>query len=66
MKTTLIAAIFLEAIALLHLLRLLFGWSVIVGTTAIPMWPSFLVVPIFGWIAIQLLRNRKKQAPLQP
>ena len=66
MKPTLIAAIILAAIALLHLLRLLFGWSVIVGTTAIPMWPSFLVVPIFGWIAIQLLRNRKKQQPLQP
>ena len=66
MKTTLIAAILLEAIALLHLLRLLFGWSLIVGTTAIPMWPSILVVLVFGWLAIQLLRIRKKLPQLQP
>ena len=60
MKTTLIAAIILAVIALLHLLRLLLGWSFIIGTTAIPMWPSFLVVAVFGWLALQLLRNGEK------
>jgi hypothetical protein len=57
MKPTLIAAIILAAIALLHLLRLLLGWSILVQTTSIPMWPSFLVVAVFGWLAFQLWRN---------
>ena len=60
MKPTLIAAIILAAIALLHLLRLLLGLSLVVETTAIPMWPSFLVVAVFGWLALQLWRNEEK------
>ena len=60
MRTTLIAAIVLAVIAFLHLLRVLLGWSFTFGTTAIPMWPSFLVVAVFGWLALQLWRNEEK------
>jgi len=38
MKPTLIAAIILGIIALVHLLRLILGWAFIVGTLTIPMW----------------------------
>lgn len=54
MKPTLIAAIILGIIALIHLLRLILGWAFIVGTLTVPMWPSVIVVIVFGGLS-QLL-----------
>ncbi len=59
MKPTLIAAIILAAIALLHLLRLLLGWALTVGCLAIPMWPSILVVLVFGLLSVLLWREAR-------
>ena len=59
MKPTLIAAIILAAIGLLHLLRLLFGWVLIVGDLVIPMWPSVLVVLVFGLLSVLLWREAR-------
>jgi hypothetical protein len=59
MKLTLIAAIILAAIALLHLLRLLLGWALIVGDLVIPVWPSVLVVVVFGLLAVLLWREAR-------
>ncbi len=59
MKPTLIAAIILAAIALLHLLRLLLGWALIVGDLVIPMWPSVLVVLVFGLLSVLLWREAR-------
>jgi hypothetical protein len=56
-KPTLIAAIVLAAIALLHLLRLILGWAFIVGGLVIPMWPSVLVVLVFGLLSVLLCRE---------
>ena len=57
MKPTLIAAIILAAIALLHLLRLLLGWTFIIGGLVVPMWPSVLVVLVFGLLSVLLCRE---------
>ena len=57
MKLTLIAAVILASIALLHLLRLLLGWALTVGGLVIPMWPSILVVLVFGLLAVLLCRE---------
>ena len=57
MKPTLIAAIILAAIALLHLLRLVLGWVLVVGTLEVPMWPSVLVVLVFGGLSLLLWKE---------
>ncbi|MEN8144619.1 MAG: hypothetical protein ABFS14_06660, partial [Gemmatimonadota bacterium] len=57
MKPTLIAAVILAAIAVVHLFRLVLGWDFIVGTLAIPMWPSVVVVLVFGGLSAALCRQ---------
>lgn len=57
MKPTLIAAIILAAIALLHLVRLVLGWALVVGTLEVPMWPSVLVVLVFGGLSLLLWKE---------
>jgi len=41
------AGLFL-VVALLHLLRIIFGWQVVVGTLSIPFWVSWLAVLVAG------------------
>ena len=43
--------------ALIHLMRLLFGWSVIVGTTMVPLWASAIIIPVALVIAFLLMRE---------
>lgn len=57
MKPTLIAAIILGIIALVHLLRLILGWAFIVGTLTVPMWPSVIVVLLFGGLSLLLCKE---------
>ena len=59
MKPTLIAAIIFAVIAFGHLLRLLLGWAFVVGTLEVPMWPSALVVLLFGGIAFMLWKENR-------
>lgn len=43
MKTgTLLAIFFLVVVAVLHLLRLLFGVTIVIGGTPVPLWVSIL------------------------
>ncbi|HEV3270769.1 MAG TPA: hypothetical protein VGZ93_01170 [Candidatus Methylacidiphilales bacterium] len=39
-------------VALMHLMRLVLGWSVILGTTSIPFWVSLLAVFVSAGVAI--------------
>ena len=66
MKPTLIAAIILAAIALLHLLRLLLGWAFIIGGLVIPLWPSVLVVLVFGLLSVLLWREARDSSGSPP
>ncbi len=48
---TTIAVIVLSLVALLHLLRLLFGWQVTVNGLIVPLWisvPGFVVATAFA------------------
>jgi hypothetical protein len=48
-----IAAVIFTIIALLQLTRAASGWDLIIGTTAIPMWPSWvagLVATTLAWL----------------
>ena len=64
--STTIAAIILGVISLLHLLRVLFGWALIIGTTGIPMWPSIVVFLVFGILATMLWRDSRGERPEPP
>ncbi len=57
MKPTLVAAAVLAVIGVLHLLRLVLGWAFVVGDLTIPMWPSVLVVLLFGALSALLWRE---------
>ena len=48
-------------IALLHALRLLYGWSVTIGEWAVPVWVSALGCLIAGYLAGQGFILKTKQ-----
>jgi hypothetical protein len=47
---TVTATLFL-VVAIIHLLRIIFGWSVEIGGLSIPFWVSWLGVPVAGALA---------------
>jgi hypothetical protein len=38
-------------VAVLHALRLLLGWDAVIGGWPVPMWLSWLALPIAGYLA---------------
>ena len=61
MKTgTLLAMIFLVVFAVFHLLRLLFGMTIIIGGTTVPLWASILAFLVSGILAVMLWREGKR------
>ncbi len=61
MKTgTLLAVIFLVVFSVLHLLRLLFGVTIVIGGTTVPLWASILAFLVSGIIAVMLWREGKR------
>ena len=60
MKTkpfSLVTVIFLGLLAFVHLLRLVFGWSVTVQGIDIPSWPSLVAIVITTGLAYFLWRE---------
>jgi len=55
---TTLGAVFLAIVALLHLLRLLFGVTVLVGGTTVPVWASIPAALVPGLLAFGLWRER--------
>ena len=47
---TVTATLFL-VVAIMHLLRIIFGWQVEIGGLSIPFWVSWLAFPIAGALA---------------
>ena len=56
---TTIGVFLLALIAFGHLLRVLLGWDVIINDTVIPIWPSVLVIIVFGTLAVLIYRESK-------
>ena len=47
-------------VALAHLVRLVMGWSVVVGGQAIPMWVSIVALigaSVLSWLGLRLSRR---------
>jgi hypothetical protein len=60
MKTgTLLAIIIFTIVAVAHLLRLVDGTQIVVGSTIIPMWVSFVGVLVPGLIAFLLWKETR-------
>jgi len=52
-KAFVIVSTFIFAlVAIMHLLRLTLGWSVMLGMTSVPLWVSVLALLVFASIAI--------------
>ena len=46
-----VSGVIFSLIALLHLLRLVMGWGMLIGTFAVPLWWSGAGLIIFGLLA---------------
>jgi uncharacterized membrane protein YozB (DUF420 family) len=57
----LVTSSILALIALLHALRLLYGWNVTIGDWAVPVWVSALGFLIAGYLACQGFLIKRKQ-----
>ena len=56
---TTIAAFLVGLISVGHLLRLLFGWGLVIDGKVIPMWPSVVVLLFFSLVAVMVWREHR-------
>jgi len=56
----LVAGIFFSLASLLHLLRILYSLSVIVGTVEIPLWFSYIAVILLGFLSFWAFKFSKR------
>ena len=60
-RFNMVAGAIFAAVALLHALRLLMGWPVVIGGWTVPMWLSGIGLVIAGglsYVALGLVRSR--------
>lgn len=57
---TMLAVLVFILVALLHLLRLVFGWEVTINGAVVPTWPSIAGLLIAAGLAAGLWRESKK------
>jgi hypothetical protein len=53
-----VTGVFLLLVSLAHLLRIVLGLAVTVGTTAVPMWMSTVAMVFTAGLAVWLWRER--------
>jgi len=56
-----IAIVIFSLVAVLHVLRLIFGWQAVINGLVIPMWASVVGLIIAGGLAIMLWRESRPQ-----
>ena len=54
---TLLAGVIFAVVALLHLLRVYMGWSVVIGDWTVPMWVSWIAFVVAGGLSYFGLRH---------
>jgi len=55
----LVSAIVFTLVFLLHVLRLVYGWSAMIGGWTVPVWVSWIGVVVSGFLALEGFRLRK-------
>ncbi|MBI1983271.1 MAG: hypothetical protein HYS61_03640 [Acidobacteria bacterium] len=61
---TVVTTIFLVLVAILHVLRLVFGVEVTVGGAVVPKWPSVLAILVPSALALGLWREHRSRQPV--
>ena len=56
-----IAIVIFSLVAVLHVLRLIFGWQAVIDGLVIPMWASVVGLIIAGGLAIMLWRESRPE-----
>jgi hypothetical protein len=57
MKASQMAMVLLGLVAVAHLVRVIYGWDVTIGTWNAPMWVSYIGVVIPGGLAFLLFKE---------
>ena len=47
-----VSTVIFALVAIMHLIRLTLGWSVVLGMTSVPLWVSVFATLVFALIAI--------------
>lgn len=55
-----IAAVVFMLVALMHLLRLILGWSVMVNSVSIPLWMSVIACLVAASLAVMVWREARQ------
>jgi hypothetical protein len=55
----LVTGVIFLVIAILHLLRVIFGWAAIIGGWIMPIWVSWVALVVAGYLAYEGFRMRK-------
>jgi hypothetical protein len=56
---SLVTGAIFACIALLHLLRIFFGWEAMIGGWVVPAWLSWVALPIAAYLAYEGFRVRR-------
>jgi len=56
---SLVAGIIFIIIALLHLLRIIYGWEAVIGGWVVPKWISWVALAVAGLLGFEGLRVSK-------
>jgi NO-binding membrane sensor protein with MHYT domain len=59
---SLVAGVVFGLIALGHVLRIVFGWSLTIQDVSVPMWASGLAIVVMGYLAYEGFRLVRKSA----
>ncbi|HET7816765.1 MAG TPA: hypothetical protein VFK58_04240 [Sphingomicrobium sp.] len=57
---TMLAAVIFLLMALVHVLRLVTDFQVIVGTHALPQWASIVAIAVTGLLSVMLFRESRR------
>jgi hypothetical protein len=60
---TAIAIVIFALVAVLHALRLIFGWEVVINGLVMPMWASVVGLIVAGWLAVMVWRESRPGKP---
>ena len=56
---TLTAGVVFSIIAVLHVLRLLFGWEAMIGGWNVPLWVSWVAIAVSGYLGYTAFKLRR-------
>ena len=58
---TTIAIVIFSLVAVVHVLRLIFGWEAVINGMVIPMWVSVVGIIIAGGLAVMVWRESRPE-----